>query len=79
MAVPEPVPALPLGGTSEDPRSVAVNEVGEQDGIGVGVGPGVGVGVGGGVGAGLGVPCPGVGVGVAPVGTLKAKTLLSAA
>ena len=45
VAVPEPVPALPLGGTSEDPRSVAVNEVGEQDGIGVGVGTGVGVGV----------------------------------
>ena len=69
VAVPEPVPALPLGGASEDPRSVAVNEVGEQEGIGVGVG-------GSGVGDGVAV---GAGVGVGPVTTLKAKTLLSQA
>ena len=54
--MPEPVAVLPLGGTSCDPVSVALNTWLFGTHVGVGVAAGVGVGVaGGGVGVGVGV------------------------
>src|SRR6185436_17242923 len=59
--VPEPVPVLPLGGTSCDPSSDPENISGTQDGVGVTLGAAVDVG--------LGVPGVGVtvGAGVPPL------------